>query len=630
MTSSAAFLPPDLAFLTRHGVPTARLLEGARLACAWGVTGAEAALASGMVGPEAFYRALALELGLPFLEPGFGVHALARYPEAILSGIAPLAEAEPASYVLAPRQETIPGLLERRGKLVTGLAVTTPDALRDAVFRAKGDVIARRAAEQLARDRPEHSFHTGLSWRQTGVIVALLSLVGLAGFVAGRPALLGLVLLFGCPFMALAAIKIAATLERAPLGMPRGIPRDPDATLPVYTILVPLHRERRILEQLRAALVALDYPAARLDAKLLIEADDRETKEAIAAMSWPGFVEVVEVPAGLPRTKPRALNVGLALARGSYVVVYDAEDVPDPGQLRDAVTLFARLGPEVACLQARLVIDNTADALLTRFFTVEYGGLFDVVTPALTRFDLPMPLGGTSNHFKTEVLRALGGWDPWNVTEDADLGVRLALTGYRVADLPSATHEEAPARLQAWFAQRARWMKGYVQVAITHSRDPIGTLRHLGGTRFVGTSLLIGGAVLSAAIYPFFTLLVLFQLAEGSYFDHENWLELIVAALSLVLLGAGFAAMILPSLVAIGRRGLWPLWPFALLMPLYYVLVSLATWRGILELVLDPDRWNKTEHGLARSSRKRMDRAAIELTALVRSPARPPRAAGRD
>ncbi|HMO31251.1 glycosyltransferase family 2 protein [Enterovirga sp.] len=604
MTTSpaSAGLPPDLRFLTRHGVPAEPLAEAARLARQWKVAPAEAALATGAVAPELFYRSLAAELGLPFAAPGFSVHALARYPQAILTGIAPLAE---GGYVLAPRGEGVEDMLGRRASLVAGLSMTTPEALREAVFRARGETIARMAAEQLAREMPEHSYHAGLSWRQALVVLALLALVAAAGIATGRPAILALVLMSGFPFLALAAVKIAAVFDPAPVALPAGLPRTPDSDLPVYTILIPLHRERRVLAQIRAALLAFDYPHAKLDAKILVEAGDEETAAGLAEISWPGFVEIVRIPPGQPQTKPRALNVGLLLARGAYVVVYDAEDVPDPGQLREAASLFERLPPQVACLQARLSIDNTSDNLLTSLFTLEYGGLFDVVNPALAHFDLPLPLGGTSNHFRTEVLRTLGGWDPWNVTEDADLGIRLALAGHRVADLPSTTHEEAPARLRAWFAQRTRWMKGYVQVAITHSRAPARALRDLGTWRFTWASLLIGGAVISAAIYPVFTLVVLVQLASGGFFDHEDLLEAATAALSLVLLAAGFLAMILPSLAAIRRRGWRRLAPLAFLMPLYYLLVSLGTWRGILELVFDPDRWNKTEHGLARTSRSR-------------------------
>ncbi|TDR85408.1 glycosyltransferase family 2 protein [Enterovirga rhinocerotis] len=591
----------DVAFLARHGVPVDVLREATLLGARCEVTAARAALATGLVSDEAFYRALAVELGLPFLEPGFAAHSQAHYPGAIRHGIAPLAE---GGYALAPEDAALEGLLDRRGRLVSGLFVTTPAALRDAVFRARAPVIAREAAEALPRLNPGHSFHDGLTSGQTMALLALFAMVAAAGWLAGRPAWLALMIMMGSPFLLLAGIKLAAILEPSPVRLPLGLPRAEARDLPVYTVLVPLHRERRVLPKLRAALLALDYPPPKLDVKLLIEEGDAETREAIAELAWPGFVETIIVPAGHPRTKPRALNVGLALARGDYLVVYDAEDEPDPAQLREAALTFDRVGTDVACLQARLVIDNTDDGLLQRFFTLEYGALFDVLNPALARFDLPMPLGGTSNHLRVAPLRALGGWDPWNVTEDADLGVRLALAGFRVLDLPSATHEEAPPTLRIWLAQRARWMKGFVQVAITHSRDPLGHLRRLGTVPFAGTALLIAGTVVSCAVYPLFTAVVIGQLLTGTFFGGETPAEVLSEALSLTLAAAGLLAMTVPAFVGLHRRGWWRLWPFALAMPLYYVLVSLAAWRGIVELLIDPDRWNKTDHGLARTSRR--------------------------
>ncbi len=313
---------------------------------------------------------------------------------------------------------------------------------------------------------------------------------------------------------------------------------------------------------------------------------------------------MVVVPPGQPRTKPRALNVGLAMARGRYLVVYDAEDVPDPGQLRDAVAMFAAAEPDVACLQARLVIDNIDDSHLTRFFTVEYGALFDVVNPALPRFDLPMPLGGTSNHLRVDVLRGLGGWDPWNVTEDADLSIRLAMAGHRIGDLPSSTQEEAPSTVGAWMGQRTRWMKGLAQVTITHSRRPIRNLGRLGPTRLFGAAALIFGALASAIVYPIFTGLVVLAIAAGDIMGGDSLADTVATASAFILLCAGLLAMTVPGFVAIRRRRWgWRLWPYAALMPFYYLLVSLAAWRSLWELARDPDRWNKTEHGLARTSR---------------------------
>jgi glycosyltransferase XagB len=379
--------------------------------------------------------------------------------------------------------------------------------------------------------------------------------------------------------------------------------RVPDAELPVYTVLVALYRETRVVPRLVRALARLDYPASKLDLKFVIEADDVATAAALATLPLPARFEVVTAPAGLPRTKPRALNVALPLARGEHLVVYDAEDVPDPGQLRAAAALFRAASPRLACLQGRLVIDNTGDSCLTRCFTLEYAALFDVLLPLLAAAHLPVPLGGTTTHFRTQVLRELHGWDAWNVTEDADLGMRLAIAGYRVGDLPLSTLEEAPASLRPWLRQRTRWMKGFIQTAITHGRHPLQAFRRLGPLGLLCAVAGVPGTVVSALAYPFGLALVVRQVVADPLPAAPDFLANLVTATGLTVLAAGLGAMLLPALVGCLRRGWWGLAPWVLALPFYYGLVSAAAWLGLVELLLAPHRWNKTEHGLAATSR---------------------------
>jgi cellulose synthase/poly-beta-1,6-N-acetylglucosamine synthase-like glycosyltransferase len=382
-----------------------------------------------------------------------------------------------------------------------------------------------------------------------------------------------------------------------------------DVDLPVYTIIAALYREKRVVARFLDALTRLDYPASKLDIKLVLEADDQETPEALRSIDVPGNVEILIAPPGEPRTKPRALNVALPLARGRYTVIYDAEDVPDPGQMRLAVSHFTEAPPGVACLQARLTIDNTDDTWLTRLFTIEYAALFDVFNPGLAEIGSPIALGGTSNHFRTSVLRRIHGWNAWNVTEDADLGIRLARLGYEVRDLPSSTLEEAPGTFRLWMRQRTRWMKGYVQTAASHTRKPWSLLRQLGFWRFSGALALTWGVVLSALVYPLFTgLYVASWLAAPEQILDLPWTRTFnVCALTLLLSGA--ASIFIPACVALNRRKLWRLMPWVLLLPLYYGLVSIAAWRGLWELAIAPFRWNKTSHGLARTSRRGLFRS---------------------
>ncbi|HEY0571542.1 MAG TPA: glycosyltransferase [Enterovirga sp.] len=619
-------VPDSIAFLARHGINLHVLREAVAIAERCGVEPDEVLIRTGLVDEELVYRALADEVGLPFLST-WAAHPMARFPEGALSGVVPLVAEEGGPKVAyAPQAAAFGDVVARKGRLAPGLAIVTPSALRDELMRARAHVIAGLAADGLARVRPEHSARAGVTFGQAVILVAA-ALALCAGFlISPGSTWLWTSLLLGIVFLGVTTIRLAALGEWIAPHPPR-LPRSDDRDLPVYTVLVPLFREARVLPQLIGALRRLDYPRALLDIKLVVEQDDSETREALAATELPAWIEVIVAPPGQPRTKPRALNVALPLARGEFVTVYDAEDVPDPGQLRLAVETFARSPADVACLQARLVIDNTHDTILTRLFTLEYAALFDVANPALARFDLPLPLGGTSNHVRRSVLQGLGGWDAWNVTEDADLGLRLAIAGHRIADLPSATLEEAPQRLGAWMRQRRRWMKGFLQVSITHSRHPVTTYRRLGAPRFFAAAALSFGTVGSALGYPVFLCVAGYDVLGGGFWSATSPVEICRTSVGTTLFVTGLLAMVLPPLEALRRRRWWRLMPYAALMPLYYFLVSWAAWRGLVDLVLDPHRWHKTEHGLARTSRSGL--LLEPSTTAGADPAQPARAAAR-
>src|SRR6266702_3814539 len=250
-----------------------------------------------------------------------------------------------------------------------------------------------------------------------------------------------------------------------------------DAEWPEYTILCPLYKEAQVVPQFVQAMTALDYPAEKLQILFLTEEDDAATRNAIRALSLPPPFKIVVVPDGKPRTKPRACNYGLMLAKGQYVVIYDAEDIPDPLQLKKAVLDFANHGTDVVCVQAKLNFYNIRQNLLTRWFTAEYSTWFDLILPGLQLANFSLPLGGTSNHFRTGSLRALGGWDAYNVTEDCDLGLRLKRYRMNTVILDSTTLEEANPQLKNWLRQRSRWIKGYMQTYLVHMRHPVEDFR---------------------------------------------------------------------------------------------------------------------------------------------------------
>ena len=371
----------------------------------------------------------------------------------------------------------------------------------------------------------------------------------------------------------------------------------PDDRLPVYTVLVPAYREPSVIAALIGHLSELEYPAEKLDIRLLLEGDDVETlAAAVAARPGPQFT-IVPVPHSEPKTKPKACNYGLRAARGDYVTIYDAEDLPEPLQLRRSVAAFGRLGPSVACLQAKLSYHNGEQNLLTSWFTIEYAMWFSFLLPGLVAQRGPLPLGGTSNHFRGKVLRSVGGWDPYNVTEDADLGIRLARRGYQTRVLESTTFEEANSDVINWVKQRSRWYKGYLQTWLVHTRHPLELRRELGWRGFIGFNLFVAGTPLLSLMNPvFWTLTALWFLVHPPVILalFPAWLYY----LSLGVLVAGNFSLFYTWLVSARMAGSRKLVVAALLVPVYWALMSLAVTKAAVQLISAPSFWEKTVHGL--------------------------------
>ena len=370
-----------------------------------------------------------------------------------------------------------------------------------------------------------------------------------------------------------------------------------DRDLPRYTLLVPAYKEPEVIQTLVTALDDLDYPPAKLEVLILLEADDADTLEAVRAASPGASVRVVVVPAGEVTTKPRACNYGLQLATGELVTIFDAEDIPEPLQLRRAAIAFADAGPQTVCLQARLTYYNADQNIITRWFAAEYLTWFNHVLPGLTALRAPIPLGGTSNHIRTDVLRGVGGWDPYNVTEDADLGVRLARLGHTVGVLDSLTAEEANSDFINWVKQRSRWNKGYLQTWLVHMRHPRVLRREIGWRGVAGLNLFIGGTPLLALINP-----VMWGLTLVWFLGHPHVIkELFPAPISYVALFTwvvGNIAVVYAGLVSIREVRREELWASALIVPVYWVMMALAATKAMVQLVRNPSFWEKTTHGL--------------------------------
>ena len=370
-------------------------------------------------------------------------------------------------------------------------------------------------------------------------------------------------------------------------------------SLPVYSILVPVFKEARVIGTLLRSLRELDYPADKLDIILLFEEDDPETLAAAKAVAPGANVRFLTVPSAEPQTKPKACNVGLLFANGEFLVVYDAEDQPEPDQLKKAIIAFRRGPKSLVCVQAALNYYNWNENFLTRMFTLEYSFWFDYLLPGLDALGLPIPLGGTSNHFRASVLRDLGGWDPFNVTEDADLGIRAAMHGCRVGIINSTTYEEANKHLGNWLRQRSRWIKGYMQTALVFSRDPVALVRRAGWRQASGFALLIGGTPLIFLIFPVSIALTLIWLITRTTLL-EPLFPPVVLYLSLFNLLIGNALAIYVNMFAVFKRRLHMLVLFSLCNPFYWVLHSIASFKALGQLFTRPYYWEKTTHGLTR------------------------------
>ncbi len=571
-------LPPDLGFLAPLGLPSGLLWKIATKAQKQGVAAHEVLLAEEIVPPDDYYRCLAQRLGLPFE-----------------------ADREPLgdALLIAPQGVDLLKALEGLEQ-PSGAVVTTPQRLLRPRRALEGAKIADWASHDLGRADASLTAAEVPS-RRVGATLALALVAALAVFVGGGVGWLMVSGLVSVIVVGAISTRLAATvcgvfsqsLTARPL---------PDHALPRYTVLVPLYKEAAILTHLLDALERLDYPRAKLDIKLLIEADDHETRHALERLSPGAIYDIVIIPHGRPRTKPRALNVGLAYARGELLTVYDAEDDPEPMQLRRAAAAFAAAPPELACLQCPLVIDNARDSWLAGFFALEYAALFDVSNPGLARLGLPIPLGGTSNHFRVEALNRLHGWDAWNVTEDADMGVRLARTGYAVATLDAPTFEEAPARPRAWLAQRRRWMKGWMQTLIVHLRQPGRLVRELGLRRAAALIVMLAGGALGSLTGLIYTAFFIHDAVLGALFAPVTLADLFLSLVWCSVAALGSVALIAPLVIGAKRRKLASLLWLILMLPVHQALLSLASFMALVDLFRRPHHWAKTTHGLARSS----------------------------
>lgn len=373
-----------------------------------------------------------------------------------------------------------------------------------------------------------------------------------------------------------------------------------NADLPMYTIFCPLYKESEVLSQFVNAMDKLDYPKEKLQIMLLLEENDPETVNAAYSMNLPAHFEIVVVPHSFPKTKPKACNYGLLYATGNYCVIYDAEDMPERDQLKKVVIAFSKASAHVGCIQAKLNFYNPNQNLLTRLFTSEYSLWFELVLTGLQSINAPIPLGGTSNHFETELLRKLHGWDAFNVTEDCDLGMRLAKEGYETALIDSTTFEEANCEVRNWFNQRTRWIKGYIQTYFVHIRDVSPFLKSKNKIHFPAFQLIVGGKVLSMYINPLMWAITVtyFVFREGTGDFIESlylWPIFYMGVFSFVF---GNFVYFYNYMIGCAKRGRYELVKYSFFIPFYWLMMSVAAWVALYRLIKNPYHWSKTVHGL--------------------------------
>ena len=601
------------AFLVGAHLDLATLERAADEAWRCGVAIHDVLISAGWISEANYAAALAGWPGVPLL----------RWDAALdLADAGPVPEPAPG----------LPGRVDGRPCYVLAAAGAAPDALMQQAMALRGRslpvVLATRAAINAAvenrgwQERIEHAVR-GLfkaqpvssarsrtpAWQRT--VVALCVGVPIGGFLVLPDATLAaLATVTALPFLCVTLLRLAA-LREAVRGRHRAHAmkarpeRLSDRELPLYTVLVPLFRETKVLPGLIQSLRELDYPPAKLEIMLVVEAVDLEIRATLQALDLPGSFRTLVVPDQEPRTKPKALNYALQFVRGDFVVVYDAEDRPEPDQLRRALEIFKGASPKLGCLQAQLNIYNPKQSWLTRQFTIEYSVLFDAILPALERLRLPVPLGGTSNHFPREVLEGVGAWDPFNVTEDADLGIRLSRRGLYTGALASTTWEEAPPALGGWLKQRTRWLKGWMQTYLVHTREPRRLNAELGLRAAFGLHVLMAGLIASALVHPLFYALLAYHWTTGELFlPAETTAGAVLWAIAWINLGVGYLVSIGLGVVSVCRRRRFGLALHALAMPVYWLLISVAAYRAVWQLVRDPYLWEKTEHGVAAPRRR--------------------------
>lgn len=500
---------------------------------------------------------------------------------------------------LVPAQTVSPGALREHIRRLPALAgrLKLADAgkLRAALLKRARPALIKIATSGLFDRFPDMSARIVANAWQGSMIGVWLTVLPVGFLLAFGPTITFLHGLATFFFLACVILRLAVVLlprskkEDVPLQLPPG-----DA--PVFAVLVALYKEAEIIPNLLASLDRLVWPRDRLQIKLVCEADDRQTLAAIRANPLPPHFEIVEVPSGGPRTKPKALSYALPMSGGDFIVLYDAEDQPDPMQLVEAWRKFSANGPDLAVVQAPLEISNRSESIIARMFAFEYAGLFRGLLPWLAGGRMVLPLGGTSNHFRRQALEEVGAWDPYNVTEDADLAMRFARFGYRADVIGRPTYEAAPTRLAVWLPQRTRWFKGWLQTWLVHMRDPMQLMGQLGPGSFMVAQILFAGMLASVLLHPLLFGTFLYLAVEIGMGHYPGPFKMALLAVDVINIACGYLSFLLLGWRSLRKGERHDFWKIFLFTPVYWLMMSAAGWRAVWQLWRKPHHWEKTPH----------------------------------
>ncbi len=502
------------------------------------------------------------------------------------------------------------------------LHVASTNAIDWAIDNIYNKIHKKTAMLDLFNRSPDQSAHRVLYPIQKYFLIATIAAITVAAIVNSAVTLMALFAFISIGYFLVNPIKIYISVRgfkggRAPTRINKAeLESTQDEDLPVYTILIPVFQEADMLAQIMRNMYKLNYPKSKMDIKILMEEFDEETINEAKAIGLFGFptkkvdeipeekyfeflalFDPIIIPSAKITTKPRACNYGLLRAKGELCVIYDAEDNPDPDQLKKAAIVFMRSPDEVVCLQSKLNFYNADEKTLSKWFSIEYANWYEFYLQGLDLLDVPIPLGGTSNHFRKKGLDELGRWDPYNVTEDADLGIRLARRRLKTEMIDSTTLEEATLTPKAWVVQRSRWYKGHVQTFLVHLRSPRKLYKDLGAKKFAKLLLTFGAGVFIPLINPILWVILAVSLILPVF----SWLIpsylIPLSVFNLIIGNLSYLAIYVVSCVKLKK---YRYISYALIMPLYWVLMSFAAWRGFLQLFIKPFHWDKTQHGLSK------------------------------